>query len=44
MKEKTYKVIWWNDLEQGYTESTLDTEGVCFLVQCVGTESIFSIE
>lgn len=44
MKEKTYKVVWWNDMEQEYTESILGIEGVDFLVQCVGTESIFSIE
>ena len=42
--DRTYKVIWWNDLEQNYTESKLSIDGVDFLIQCIGAENVFTIE
>ena len=42
--ENLYKVIWWNEMEQGYTVSEVNEQGLVYLIESVGEESFFSVE
>lgn len=44
MNKSLYKVIWWSDMENGYTESVLNLEGLDSIIEGIGFESILSIE